>query len=179
MSDKGIVDICKWTPTEAQLMIKAQFWTRMIHSWRDPASMSLKEICDLAGSKRIQQWAAKDGAFMEWFLNRDHARQKIAASVELAIDTLIEITQTKNMNPKEGGVTAASRVKAAESLLNYAGMSPPKQHEVSDKREAQKLRPEELKATLTGHVKKLLTQLPPSEVRELLEENTTDAIEED
>lgn len=121
----------------------------------------------MTGYSRFRDWA-RDKDFQSWFFNANAAQQKIHAAKEVAVQALVNIIQSP-IDPKEG-VTAPSQVRAAELIMQYSGMEPPKRVEkkttqsiVSD------MDPEQLKVFLKTHMKKLLLSMDPEDRDDLME----------
>lgn len=165
-----------WAPTAAQRLAKARFWDRIDGHWRQPESYSLAEIVDITGSQSVRTWAANSPEFNAWFFNKDFSRQKLVANVDLAVDELIKVLQETDVGPK-GKVTAPAKVRAAEILLNYAGMAPVRKTEITAKTtQVQSMDPIELRQFLVGHVQRLFKSMSPDEIREMVGDDAIDKL---
>lgn len=172
-NDSGLVP---YTPSNNQRMAKARFWQVMETNWRAPDSLSISDIAKITGVSSIGRWM-QDPQFQTWFFNANAAQQIIQANKEIAAQALVNIIQ-QPIDPKEG-VTAPSQVRAAELLMQYAGMEPPKKVEkkttqgiVSD------MEPEQLKVFLKTHMKKLLLSMSPEDRDDLLDVVAVKSLEE-
>lgn len=115
--------------TAHQREMKARFWSRVeINPLLEPSRMSNAAVAQVTGSPMINTWF-KDLAFRDWFFSKDTARHKIEAGVEVAVNRLIEILESRDVGPR-GAVTAAAQVNAAKLLLEFAGYAPASRKEV-------------------------------------------------
>lgn len=167
MSDSKTTDLVPFSPTERQRLAKAKFWQIMETNWRSPDSLSIADIIKITGYSKLREWMSSS-EFQSWFFNANTALHIIQAHKEVAARALVNIIQ-QPIDPKEG-VTAPSQVRAAELLMQYAGMEPPKRVEkkttqsiVSD------MEPEQLKVFLKQHMKKMLLSMSPEDRDELLD----------
>lgn len=116
-------------PSQLQREIKARFWARAKDNpLVDPASLSHQQAALIAQHTSLPQWLSSP-EFAAWFFNKDSARHRLEAGVEVAIERLVEIVRSRDVGPK-GEVTAASQVNAAKLLLEFAGYAPPSRKEV-------------------------------------------------
>lgn len=160
------LDLVDYAPKHRQRMAKAKFWQIMETNWRDPSTLTIEEIVSMTGCTSFRNWV-QDKQFQSWFFNANAAQQNIHAAKEVAVQALVNIIQSP-IDPKEG-VTAPSQVRAAELIMQYSGMEPPKRVEkkttqsiVSD------MDPENLKMFLKTHMKKLLLSMSPEDRDELM-----------
>lgn len=166
-------DTVTWSPTKGQQVAKARFWQRMSTHWRDPASMTLDEIATIAKTSSLNKWMRMP-QFQSWFFDTNTAQIKIQAAAETAVDSLVQILHAP-LDPKEG-VTAPSKVRAAEIIMQYAGMTPPTRVETKTTHDVvSDMDPAELKTFLKGHMHKLLLSMDPDERAEVLNSVTVKA----
>lgn len=147
--NKSDLDFITFAAGEEQRLVKARFWELVNESPAlDAASMSSEAMCQLCGGAKLRGWLQRP-EFRSWFFNQNLAKQKLQAAAEGAIDTLV--TVMADDDPR----TASSRVKAAETVLKYAGYEPPKQTrlELADK-EVQNMDEDELREYIDKSLKK-------------------------
>lgn len=108
-------------PTEKQRTAKAKFWQAFDRNplLGKPEALSGPQICKMSGSQTIYKWIKESEEFYNWFFDKDYARTVLKSGLEIAASTLIEICQS----PTSRETPAATRVKAAESLLKLGGIS--------------------------------------------------------
>jgi hypothetical protein len=118
----------------------------------------------------------KNPQFAAWWFNKDVVRQKLLATQELAVDRLTQILLTDDIGPK-GTVSAASVVRAAELLMNYSGMAPPKKTEITAKTDnINNMNRDQLREFLKSHIKQMMATMSQDEIRELVGQDVLDTI---
>lgn len=160
--------VLDWEPTSAQRVAKARFYNAASTAWRPIESYSRDDIARLSGAPKAVKWL-DNPEFTAWFFNADLAKQKILAHAETAVDELVHILENRCMDPRKGGASAAAKVRAAEIVMQYAGLQPAKRIEQTNKLDnMSSLTPDQLREYLSDNVKSLLRQLPPEQVREII-----------
>lgn len=129
MASTTDTEVMERGPTATQREVKARFWARVAENpLIDPATLSVERIVEISGCRALARWFI-DPSVEAWFRNKDSARHRIEAGVEVAVRRLVEILEDTDIGPK-GRVTAAAQVNAAKLLLEYAGYAPPSRREV-------------------------------------------------
>jgi len=121
-------DAPAWSPTEAQVRVKARFW----RAWADQPLLSAKGAPTLAtiqavtGSAALKGWWAKEG-FQEWFLNSRVGDDRIEYLMHLALSAAEDILL--NDDPKAQG----ARVQMIKTVAELAGRTGARQAAATEK----------------------------------------------
>lgn len=85
---RSIVTAARFTPTEAQIRYKTEFWNSAVGNV--PPECSIDQLIELGASGRIRRWEKIPG-FPEWFANKDSNKQRSEELLIRAMDRLSEI----------------------------------------------------------------------------------------
>lgn len=162
-------DLVIYQPTQAQRLAKARLHAALEGSWKQPESMSIDQLCNLAGTTTLKKWLS-DPSCAAWFFNSDVARHKIQATAELAVDGLDEILRA----PVSQEITASNKIAAAALVLKMAGLTPATKIEQKNTNGVAEMSPDQLKEFLLVNVRKLIKTLPQAEKEDLLNVLTID-----
>lgn len=161
------LEVLDWSPTDGQRMAKARFYNSVSTSFRALDSYSREEIAQLAGVPAVTKWL-QNADFTRWFFNGDLARQQLMAHAESAVEELVNVLKTPLGDPRSGKVSASAKLRAAELVLQYAGMTPAQRVENINVFES--MPADQLRDYLASNVRALLKQLPSEQVREIIGE---------
>lgn len=123
-----LTTIDTWAPNRPQTLAKARFERRLAEraGLVDLAALTLDEIQELAGDKRVRTWLA-DPSFAAWFTNRDTFVDQAVSMKELALEAIEEILTAERGDGRDGTVTAKDKLAAAKELLSLTGAYPRKE----------------------------------------------------
>lgn len=119
----------KWQPTKPQRKFKARAYQQ--NPKVDFSKLTPLEVQTLTGNRSVKTWMTDEKTgweFRDWFYNKNYAKQLLESGAEIAVQELIGILENPDMGPR-GEVTAAAKVNAAKTLLDYAGYAPAKINE--------------------------------------------------
>jgi hypothetical protein len=117
-----LADKVIFTPSKTQQKVKARFWTRFTPGpFANPNKIPLALAQEVTGSASLKKWWDEPG-FLEWFVNREEARERLEYLFMLALGTAEDLLTDEKAQ-------ASAKVNMIKVLAELANKFPSKTQE--------------------------------------------------